>query len=117
MFDKRCLYADGVPKGKVFEPELHPTLRRWETSVCGRLGVTDERMWTLGKTIRPGKTCIAAVEIQVSRVVEAELHCEAAPEDYPEHGVILGWAANDKDARLAQQQDLAEAHSRVLRPA
>lgn len=109
VFEKRHLFANGKPKPKAFEPELHPELRRFETSVCGLNGVLDDRLWRLGRAVRPGKAAIAAVEISVQAIEAAQLVCAPLPQpDYDEHGVILGWS-NDpeaKDARMSAQQDL-----------
>jgi len=75
VFEKRHLFANGKPKPKAFEPELHPELRRFETSVCGLNGVLDDRLWRLGRTVRPGKAAIAAVEISVQAIEAAQLVC------------------------------------------
>ncbi|WP_206999825.1 hypothetical protein [Trinickia mobilis] len=115
------MFADGTPKPKAFEPEWHPTLARYETSVCGLNGVSEDRLWHLGRTVRASAnlTAIAALEIPVPQITAADLRCEAAPEiDYDGHGVILGWAADRdaKDERLAAQQELVAAVSQVKRP-
>lgn len=120
VFDKRHLFAvNGAPKPKAFEPEMHPELKRFETSVCGLNGVSEDRLWHLGRTVRPDKTAVAAAEISVSDVEAAQLNCEPLPQpDYDEHGVILGWNADpdSKDARLSAQQELAARALRVLLP-
>ena len=121
VFERRHLFANGTPKPKAFEPELHPELRRFETSVCGLNGAPDERLWHLGRTVRPGKQAIAAVEISVQAIEATQLVCEPLPQpNYDEHGVILGWS-NDpeaKDARMSAQQDLVAGISaeQVRRP-
>ncbi|MBF4049635.1 hypothetical protein ISI15_16525 [Burkholderia pseudomallei] len=121
VFEKRHLFANGTPKPKAFEPELHPELRRFETSVCGLNGVPDDRLWRLGRTVRAGKAAIAVVEISVQAIEAAQLVCEPLPQpDYDEHGVVLGWS-NDpeaKDARMSAQQDLVAGISaeQVRRP-
>jgi hypothetical protein len=123
VFSARDLFADGTPKPKAFKPDMHPDLQRFETSVCGMNGVSDERLWHLGRTIRAreGKTAIAVLELPVPKIITAGLICEPAPEvNYDEHGVIMGWNPDPeaKDARLAVQSDLAAAvpASRVKRP-
>jgi hypothetical protein len=120
-FQKRDLFADGSPKPKLFMPETHPELGRFETSVCGLNGVGWDRIWFLGNTIRSPMPAVAAAELTVAGVTRAEagLRCEAAPEpDYPEHGVIIGWD-EDKDSkhhRLMACQELVAAVSAVHRP-
>jgi hypothetical protein len=94
---------------------------QFETSVCGRNGVKNERFWFLGNAIRPGCDVLAAVEISVANIQLCGLRCEPAPEnqpiDYPEHGVIVGWdTGEDKERRMAAQQELAANSSRVLWP-
>lgn len=123
VFRSRDLSQDGRPKPRAFQPEVHPELRRYETSVCGLNGISPERLWELGRTVRAssGLTAIAALRLSVRAVRETGLRCEPAPEPgYPEHGVIVGWADDPeaKDKRLAQQVDLAALVSPndVLRP-
>jgi len=111
----------GKPKQSAFTPERHPDTGQFETSVCGRNGVTDERFWFLGNAIRPGLEALAAVEISVANIQLSGLRCEPTPEtqpiDYPEHGVIVGWdPGEDKEKRMAAQQELAANSSRVLWP-
>lgn len=118
IFDKRGVRADDTVRPSAFEPEIHPDLKRWETSVCGINGVPEERLLHLGATIRSDKKAIASTSIHVPRVATAGLQCEAAPEpalNYPEHCVIVGWAADDKSARLAAQQELAAAATKAKR--
>lgn len=121
IFSKRDIYANGTPRPKAFEPELHPDLRRYETSVCGLNGVHDDRLWHLGRTIRSDKTAFAVAEVSVADISAANLACEPLPQvDYDEHGVILGWNSDPdaKDARMSAQQDLVAAISaqHVRRP-
>jgi len=114
VFSPRDLRSDGSPKPSAFKPELHPELKRWETSVCGRNGVSDERLWHLGCTIRPDRHCKVAVEVPVPAILGVGLDCIPLPEGYDEHGVIIKWPDEDKDARLARQQDLVAARTAVL---
>lgn len=115
VFEPRKLYsADGKPKPHAFEPERHPELRRFETSICGLVGVPQRRVSYLGETIRPGLRALAIIELPVSVVVAAGLQCEAAPEEnYPEHGVIIGWDEDSKSHRMSVCQDLASGASNV----
>jgi len=119
VFESRKIKADGTPRPAAFEPERHPEKTIFETSVCGLNGVSNSRLWKLGKTIRSDKQAIAAFEIKVEKVNAAGLQCHAAPEshpvDYPEHGVIVGWD-EDKSKRIAAQQRLAATIARTLRP-
>ena len=116
VFRARDLDKSGNPKPGAFAPEMHPELNRWETSVCGRDGVSDSRLWELGQTIRPGMQCIASIEVATADVRRIGLDCVAAPEpNFAEHGVIIGWHA-EKDRRLLAQQDLVVARRRVLTP-
>ena len=112
VFQKRDLFPDGRPKPKVFQPEFHPELNRFETSVCGLNGVTEDRVWFLGRSIRKesGLTAIAAVHVEVPGVVNVGLRCEGAPEpNYAEHVVIVGWNVDPeaKHERLLKQTELA----------
>lgn len=117
VFKPRDLTGEGKPKPKAFAPELHPELVRLETSVCGMNGVQRERLWELGARIRPGLSAIAAAEVPVAEVVTVGLSCEAAPmPDFDEHGVIIGWDAENKARRMSDQQDLAAACVAVHRP-
>lgn len=109
IFSKRDIYSNGMPKPKAFEPELHPELLRYETSVCGLSGVDDNRLWHLARTIRSDRTAYAVAKISVAAIREAQLSCEPLPQKgYDEHGVILGWNSDPdaKDARMSAQQDL-----------
>lgn len=124
VFESRDLHADGAPKARAFRPDFHPELKRYEVSVCGRVGVALERLWHLGRTIRAaeGKAAIAALPLAVDRLTSSGFLCEAAPDlpDFPEHGVILGWDPDPdaKSARLDRQNELAALVSAaaVLRP-
>lgn len=124
VFSPRSLFKDGRPKPGAFQPELHPDLQRYEVSICGLYGVSTDRMWELGRTIRAreGIAAIAAVEMSVAHVGAAGLTCEPAPEspDFVEHGVILGWNPDPeaKSARLDSQNALVASlpPSSVLRP-
>lgn len=124
VFRERDLYHAGLPKPKAFQPEKHPETGRYETSVCGLAGVSRDRLWELGRTIRAssGLTALAALRLSVGAVQRAGLKVEAAPEPgFAEHGVVVGWNPDPdaKDARLLQQQDLASLvkQADVLRPA
>lgn len=119
-FDKRDFSKDGSPKPRVFNPHPHPTNGVLETSVCGLTGVTDERLWYLGRTLRIGehKQAIAAVQLPVSETESAGLRCDPDPDlsnDYPEHGVIVGWS-EEKDRRISETQELLANISKVKRP-
>lgn len=116
IFEKRKIRADGIPRPAAFEPELHPETSIFETSVCGLNNVANERLWTLGCTIRKDKAAIAAAVVHVPKIVLANLACRAAPEEnYPEHGVIVGWN-DDKSIRLAALQALAADTIRTMHP-
>ena len=105
-FNKRDFFATGVPKPRLFAPETHPESGVLETSVCGLFGVSDERLWFLGRTIRQEKVAEAAAILPIAATSTAGLRCDPDPQDgFPEHGVILGWS-DDKDRRLSQSQDL-----------
>jgi hypothetical protein len=84
--------------------------------VCGRNGVPDDRLWYLGCTIRKDMHCKAAIEVPVPAIRKAGLDCLPLPDEYDEHGVIIKWPDEEKDARLSRQQDLAAAHTAVLWP-
>lgn len=121
VFRKRDLFANGLPKRGAFAPE--PFCGRFETSICGLNGVSMERLWHLGRTLRAGSgmSALAALKLSVLQVGSTGLSCEAAPrQDCDEHGVIVGWDddVDAKDARLAAQQELAALVSLecVMRP-
>lgn len=121
IFDKRALTAAGLPRPKVFEPQFNRELDRLETSICGLNCVSEERLWSLGRSIRAkdGLSAIAAVTLPTAAVEKTGLQCEPAPEpDFEEHGVVIGWDPENKDRRLSMQQSLAAAAdlSRVRRP-
>jgi hypothetical protein len=85
-------------------------------------GISESRLWDLGRTIRaPEKTAIAVIEIAVKVIEQSGLQCEAAPEtqpvSYPEHGIIIGWDQEFKPKRLELQQKLAAGITRVVMPA
>jgi hypothetical protein len=84
--------------------------------VCGLSGIPHARIWQIGNTICAGKNAIAAIEISVKKIEAAKLSCKSAPTDYPEHGVIIGWS-DEKELRLAAQQELAANIARILKPA
>ena len=124
VFSARNLFKDGRPRPGAFQPERHPDLQRYEVSVCGLHGVSADRMWELGRTIRAreGIAAVAAVELSVAHIGAVGLACEPAPEppDFVEHGVILGWNPDPeaKSARLDWQNALVASlpPSAVLRP-
>lgn len=115
VFQAREIYKQtGLPKPSAFSPFRNPELNRHEVSVCGLEGVGPDRLWHLGRVIRAKDKlqALAAIEVPVAQVKSVPpLMCEPAPElpDFHEHGVIVGWPASDedKDARLALQQELA----------
>lgn len=115
VFQARELNKAGLPKPLAFKPFNNLELQRQEVSVCGLHGVTTDRMWELGRTIRKqeGLNALAAIEVTVAQVRGVgALRCEPAPEpNFLEHGVIVGWPSGEenKDARLALQADLAAA--------
>lgn len=97
-------------------PETHPELGHFETSVCGLNKIHWDRVWFIGNMIRAPKPVIAAAELPIPEVANTSLKCEAAPEEnYPEHGVIIGWD-DEKDKRLSVCQDLAAAVTSVRTP-
>lgn len=116
VFERSKIRQDGSPKPGVFEPERHPETGTFETSVCGLNGVTDERLWFLGRTVRSDKEAIAAIEIKVAKVNAVGLECRTAPTDhFSEHGVIVGWS-DEKSVRMSVQQQLVATITRMLRP-
>ncbi len=117
VFRTDDIYAGGArlgcPKPKAFSPDFHPDLKRYELSVCGLNSVANDRLWTLGQTIRAkeNKTAVAAISLPEARVFDVGLYAEPAPEmpHFPEHGVILGWnqLPEAKSERLQVQTELA----------
>lgn len=119
-FEKRDFDKDGNPKPRVFNPSPHPVTGVLETSVCGLEGVTEERLWYLGRTLRlkEHKQAIAAVQLPISAANSAGLRCYSDPDldnNYPEHGVIVGWG-EDKEKRLIEAEDLIASIVAVKRP-
>lgn len=80
------------PKQKVFLPEKHPTLNRWETSVC-RIDIASEtRVWEIGNKIREPRQVVARVDIGIRGISTTRLLVESVPEEgYAEHAVIINW--------------------------
>lgn len=80
------------PKQKVFLPEKHPTLNRWETSVCRINKASETRVWEIGNKIREPRQVVARADIDVQYVSSTQLLVEAVPEEgYAEHAVITNW--------------------------
>ncbi|HWH82281.1 MAG TPA: hypothetical protein VNU71_08595 [Burkholderiaceae bacterium] len=78
------------PKPGAFYPEFFQ--ERWETSVCGRDGVSEERIWTLATTARPDKTLHGRFDFETAMAISEGLACEPAPMDnFEEHAVLIGW--------------------------
>lgn len=116
IFERSKIRHDGSPKPGAFEPERHPETGMLETSICGLNGVSDERLWFLGRTVRSDKQAIAAVEIKVEKVNAAGLVCRTeATEHFPEHGIIVGWS-DDKSVRMSTQQQLVATITRMMHP-
>lgn len=116
IFERSKIRHNGSPKPGAFEPERHPETGTLETSICGLNGVSTERLWFLGRTVRIDKQAIAAIEIKVEMVNAAGLVCKAeATDHYPEHGVIVGWS-DEKSVRMSAQQQLVATHTRMLSP-
>lgn len=104
IFNKRDLFQDGRPRPAAIGPELYQ--ERYETSVCGLLNVSEPRLQFLGQTIRSDKFALGLIKITVPVILSAGLLCEAAPTTFPEHGVILGWNADDKARRMNIQTQI-----------
>jgi hypothetical protein len=116
VFERSKIRHDGSPKPGIFEPERHPDTGTLETSICGLNGVSNERLWLLGRTVRSDKQAIAAVEIGIDKVNAAGLDCRAeATDNFPEHGVIVGWS-DEKSVRMLTQQQLVVSLTRMLHP-
>ena len=119
VFNPRDLNRDGMPRPRVFEPELY--LGEYETSVCGLNGTNEARIWFLGRTLRAAenKNAIAALEITTASAREVGLQCKPAPQaNYPEHGVIVGWlsGSDDKPKRISAQQEMVAAVLQIRKP-
>jgi hypothetical protein len=109
VFDKDDITKQGFPKRRAFKTETYKG--RSELSICGMNGVTDERMWRLGRRLRASenKTVYASISLTTTFVLEFGLSTKSEPEwkkCFPEHGVVLGWSA-DKSERLQQETDMA----------
>jgi hypothetical protein len=104
IFNKRDLFQDGRPKPAAVGPEFYD--QRYETSVCGLLNVPEPRLQFLGKTIRSDKFALGLIKIPVPAILFAGLSCQAEPTTFPEHGVILGWNADDKALRMNTQTQI-----------
>lgn len=84
--------SNNLPKPKVFLPEKHPTLNRWETSVCRTNKVSETRIWQIGNKIREPRQAVARADIGVQDILTTQLLVEAVPEEgYAEHAVIVNW--------------------------
>lgn len=105
----------GWPKPSAFKPELWEA--RWELSVCRNTGLESTRIWEIGRTCRKDKVALARADVSMTAVQGTNLTGLAAPTEYPEHAVLLGWPDDtQKDAQLAHQQDLARAAVGHLAP-
>lgn len=83
---------------KPFMPEKGTGL--YETSVCRKTNVSEERIWELAKTLRLPKVAIARVDLGVAVIHESNLKANAAPvpaKNYHEHSVIVGWPLGDEE--------------------
>lgn len=87
-----CSRSTNKPKQKVFLPAKHPTLGRWETSVCRIDKASATRVWEIANTIREPLPAVARADIAIQAISAAQLLTEAVPEEgYAEHAVIVGW--------------------------
>jgi len=113
IFDKADLDSQGMPKRRAFKTENYQG--RHELSICGLNGVSEDRMWFLGRTVRAkeGKSIYASIKLKTTLLTEFNLYARSEPQPpvFPEHGVILGWS-DDKALRLSQETDVAAACSK-----
>jgi hypothetical protein len=102
------------PKPGAFLPECYEN--RHETSVCHLDGCADDRVWHLGRTVRPGKTLHARVDLDVQQVVDQALSCLSAPEqDFQEHAVVIDWP-DEKEEQKKIAVELATRAAECKRP-
>lgn len=95
-------WATNQPKQKVFLPEMHPTLHRWETSVCRIDLAPGQKVWEIGDEIRKPLKTVARADIGIQSLVTEKMIVTSAPETYSEHAVILNWPdAKDKQKEIA----------------
>lgn len=81
---------------------------KYETSVCRKTNVSEERIWELAKTLRLPKVAIARADLGVAVIHESSLKANAAPEptiNYHEHSVIVGWPLGEEEK--AQHKEIA----------
>jgi hypothetical protein len=118
IFNQRDLFQDGTPKPKLFMPEKGSG--EWETSVCRKTHVSENRMRELCGLIRDGLCALGWADLRVSIIRESKLTAKAAPEpknNYREHAVIIDWPIGEE--AKARQKDLATnlaAQANVVRP-
>lgn len=106
---KRDFYGEtGNPKTHVFLPELYQ--EKYETSVCRKTNLTEERIWEISKIVEKSraKVVIGRADLGVSVVLEKGLAAEAAPENYPEHSIIIGWPAGEEETAKAKRKSIAQ---------
>jgi len=96
--DRHYSRIENRPKQSAFMPEEYGG--RWETSVCRISTVPEQRIWHLGRTVRPGLAAVARADFPVQAALDEMLACVPATEAFPEHAVLTNWpAADDGKAR------------------
>ena len=121
IFETRNYSAKEMrPKQKAFIPELHPELKRLETSVCRSETISEARIWHLGKTVRSKKVAVARADFRMQSInSDLGLTCVPVPEkNFSEHAVLIGWPEGDdaKAHRMSIAADLVYAAALKLPP-
>lgn len=97
----------GNPKTKVFMPELYQD--KYETSVCRKTNISEDRIWEIAKIAR--KPPIGRADLSVSVILEKKLTAESAPNielNYPEHSIVIGWPVGQEEAEKAKRKSIAQ---------
>ena len=107
-FKRQFYEKTGNPKTEVFLPELYQ--EKYETSVCRKTNVSEERIWEISKIVERlrAKEVIGRADLGVSVVLEKGLTAEAAPENYPEHSIIIGWSLDEEETAKAKRKSIAQ---------
>lgn len=116
-FDRRDFNAEtGNPKTKVFMPELYQD--KHETSVCRKTNISEERIWEISKIVEKlrSKKVVGRADLGVCVVLSQHLTAEAAPTDYPEHSIIIGWPSGDEEVEKAKRKSIAQELAYKAKP-
>ena len=116
--DRHLFKKTNLAKPQAFLPEVIEGV--WETSLCRKTNVPDERISSLGDSVRHPLKSIAHATLRVGDVEGCSLRvvCASLP-DFDEHSVAIDWPDPDDDGKakqLAIATNIAEYAHTVLVP-